>query len=380
MIIGGKTQSELQKLPASKQKEMLLGIKSFLKTVVSYLQTKLPLSNNVLKNISCLDPGMWNHATSELCFRQLLSTFAHMLCDGDDSRAMDEWKLLTLDETTPEWTVNQTATARNELQPVRIDVVWKYVLHRKNDFGKLKYPTLGKVVRACLALPHGNADVERSFSLNKNTVTEHRVKLEEHTINAIRLVKDGIKFHGGSATAVLVNKDLLGRTRAACLAYRGYLESQKKREEDKKRQQESEHVEKLKRQEKKKEIQGKRQEIEREESELEAEEKTHLECLKNTEALLKEAEQKLAESISAKDFDKASVSQAMLEIANKRITAANSSLVQLEKKRRTLQAQKQKLEDGTAKTSTESRNGDKTKRPAESTSSAILPKRHCVDK
>lgn len=129
--------------------------------------------------------------------------------------------------------------------------------------------------------------------------------------------------------------------------------------------------------EKKKEMQTEKQKIEREEAELEAEEKKQHDCLKNTESLLKEAEQKLADSISAKDFDKASVSQAMLEIANKRIAGANSSLLELEAKRTKLQARKHKLASGTIEKPSRD-DAAKTKRPAESASSAA--KRHCVDK
>jgi len=52
-----------------------------------------------------------------------------------------------------------------------LDRYWSDVLDRKNALGHLKYCTLGKVVRAALALSHGNSDAERSFSANKKTVT-----------------------------------------------------------------------------------------------------------------------------------------------------------------------------------------------------------------
>ena len=107
------------------------------------------------------------------------------------------------------------------------------VLQRRNVLGKLKYPTLGKIVRACLALPHGNADVERSFSINKNAVTDSCFKLDEQTINAIRTTKDGIKHSGGSATAIPVNQEMIKRARASNHHYKAYLEKQKKLEEEK---------------------------------------------------------------------------------------------------------------------------------------------------
>ena len=70
-----------------------------------------------------------------------------------------------------------------------IDEVWRHVLSQRNAVGNLKYCTLAKVVKACLAFPHGNADAERSFSANKNAVTAEG-SLREDTITAVRLIKD----------------------------------------------------------------------------------------------------------------------------------------------------------------------------------------------
>ena len=81
---------------------------------------------------------------------------------------MDQWKMLALDSTPPEWKCDS-----RKAHPA-IDEVWSNVLSRINAVGYLKYCTLTKVVKACLAFPHGNADAERSFSANKNTATAER--------------------------------------------------------------------------------------------------------------------------------------------------------------------------------------------------------------
>ena len=41
-------------------------------------------------------------------------------------------------------------------------------------------------------ISHGQADVERGFSVNKYVVNETRVTLKQHTISAIRTVNDVI--------------------------------------------------------------------------------------------------------------------------------------------------------------------------------------------
>jgi hypothetical protein len=70
--------------------------------------------------------------------------------------------------------------------------------------GQLKYPTVGKVVKACLVFSHGNLDGERSFSASKKVVTSERSSFIDETIIAVRLVKDAIRHHGGSANTVTV--------------------------------------------------------------------------------------------------------------------------------------------------------------------------------
>ena len=84
-----------------------------------------------------------------------------LLLSADEvSEAVDQWKMLALDSTPPEWKCDS-----RKVHPA-IDEVWRHVLSQRNAVGNLKYCTLAKVVKACLAFPHGNADAERSFSAN----------------------------------------------------------------------------------------------------------------------------------------------------------------------------------------------------------------------
>ena len=56
----------------------------------------------------------------------------------------------------------------------RIDRYWSHDLGIKSASGELKCPHLRKVVLTCLYQPHGNADVERSISINKKLLTPER--------------------------------------------------------------------------------------------------------------------------------------------------------------------------------------------------------------
>jgi len=191
-----------------------------------------------------------------------------------------------------------------------VDRYWSDVLDRKNALGHLKYCTLGKVVRAALALSHGNSDAERSFSANKKTVTPERSSLNEDTINALRMVKDAIRLHGGGQVSnIVVTSTLLQRTRLAHSKYkeaeekRGQEELEMKRKSELAQKQAEEEIvkeqERLLKQAAHKKYQ---EEIRKQEIALISTEKEQHNILKSAEVLLSEAESKLGEAIYPTDF------------------------------------------------------------------------------
>jgi vacuolar-type H+-ATPase subunit I/STV1 len=215
----------------------------------------------------------------------------------------------------------------------RIDTCWNFVLKRKNVLGQMKYNNLAKVVKTCLACPHGNADSERSFSTNKNVVTSDRSCLHEDTLIAIRIVKDGIRIAGGSATGVPVTSEMLERVRVSHAKFKEWKAEQKKAEEHVKRlklaeqlrlQQEEksqeEHEERSKR------VKASLDKLNSREVQLRQDEQTQHQELKTAEALLLEANTKLASALKSKNMEQIAVAQVMLEAGQKKVTGANATL------------------------------------------------------
>ena len=92
-----------------------------------------------------------------------------------------------------EWKVYQTEDGlSNEYE--RIDYYWRNIFSMKMEDGKIKYKCLPELVKNALILPHGNADVERSLSVNTSVVTEDRPHIGEATVCAIRTVKEAVEF------------------------------------------------------------------------------------------------------------------------------------------------------------------------------------------
>ena len=58
--------------------------------------------------------------------------------------------------------------------------------------GSQKFSVLGKVIKCALSLSHGNADNERSLSINKNTLSKERSSLSITALNGLRAVEDGV--------------------------------------------------------------------------------------------------------------------------------------------------------------------------------------------
>lgn len=92
---------------------------------------------------------------------------------------------------------------------------------------KKQYSHLWKVIKIVLTLSHGQASVERGFSLNKEIVVEN---LKEESLVALRLVCDELK--SVDLHEVPITKELLSYARSARMRYQNYLDDQKKKKNE----------------------------------------------------------------------------------------------------------------------------------------------------
>ena len=88
--------------------------------------------------------------------------------------------------------------------------------------GEPKYPILASVVKVALSLSHGQADVERGFSVNKQILSDRTV-LSEKVLCATRTVKE-ILIRYGSVTSVPITPSVIAAYRSA---YKNYKEAMK---------------------------------------------------------------------------------------------------------------------------------------------------------
>ena len=98
----------------------------------------------------------------------------------------DEWFDYKISDISEDWATEPDGTYKC------IDYHWSNVLDKKTKSGQPSYHVLPKVIKSVLTLAHGNSDVDRSLSDNKNTVNLERTGLGIHTISGLRMAKDEV--------------------------------------------------------------------------------------------------------------------------------------------------------------------------------------------
>ena len=93
------------------------------------------------------------------------------------------------------------------------------------------YPKAWSVCELALLLSHGQASVERLFSVNKELVVENQ---SEQTLAARRIMKDHI-IHVNSVTNVEITRNMVLAAWSTTAKYATYLAQQKEEQEVEKR-------------------------------------------------------------------------------------------------------------------------------------------------
>jgi len=97
----------------------------------------------------------------------------------------------------------------------RLDTLLVDIMSRNDSYSKL-----WKVVKMLLVLSHGQATVERGFSINKQVETEN---LSEESVVAKRTICDYVTYVGGIEHVDVTNKKLILAATAARQKYFAYL-------------------------------------------------------------------------------------------------------------------------------------------------------------
>ena len=210
--------------------------KTFLLTLITHLLRRNPLKYTIVKNLNCLDPALvCNPELKSKNEKKMKCILNHLVQSGlvqitDCDQVLHEFsEFLALSSTVSAFT--------NFTDSDRLDNIYFQLLSGNHIYAKL-WP----VVKMLLLLSHGQASVERGFSIN-NTVAD--VNLSASNLIARRLVKDHVNAIGGLEN-MTITKELVTSARAARSRYQAsLLEKQQIKKQSQKNEKRKLHVEEV---------------------------------------------------------------------------------------------------------------------------------------
>lgn len=210
-------------LTNEKKKIFMKECKAVVIELLDKLQERSPLNYLICRNASSLLPSeiVKDKIKSIKSFSRLVEKLYDMkwLVSEDADLAKKQYETLA-------------HTANSELKDKfllfksqdRLDVFYSDIMH-----GNSKYKKCWNVFKLIFTVSHGQASVERGFSINKELLTDN---LQEVSLISQRIVYDYIHESGMSITEFPISNELLKSCKLAYSRYSTALASQKKQQDN----------------------------------------------------------------------------------------------------------------------------------------------------
>lgn len=196
--------------------ELKHNCQSFIFTMIKHLVEKSPIQYKMVRCMSSIDPRLMFSESSD-CYKKM----THILSILSDCKKVREEDCDSILSEFLDF-LNTTATKCPDFEAfdpfkTRVD---KFLYDQIK--GTKKYDKLWAVLKLLLVISHGQATVERGFSINRHIEVEN---LHEESYIARRLVLDEIRCCGG-LEKVPITKELRISARGARQKYHHYLDQQ----------------------------------------------------------------------------------------------------------------------------------------------------------
>lgn len=195
--------------------------KTFLVELLKKMLHKCPISYSFVRHMSCFNPVKMA-TEKEICTEKLkkllnLLLMAERVQEKDCDCIVQQYTLLL--DNIPIIGKERFAGFNKVHQSVD-ELFYECMVGHTEHYGKLF-----EVVKILLTLSHGQAAVERGFSINKEVEVEN---LKQQNLVAQRRVCDHVK-NAGSILNVELSKELLFSARMARQKYERYLEAEREK-------------------------------------------------------------------------------------------------------------------------------------------------------
>ncbi|CAF4273778.1 unnamed protein product [Rotaria sp. Silwood2] len=197
-----QTRKLIPSLNFDEKKSFFQDVRKIYITIANYLKKNLPLNNMLLRDLQVLDHLSRTDQSSGDRIVRIARSIPNLLDDREIDKLENEWTLYSVELVDRSWYIKDEyvdSNGNNQIKYHSIDYYWNNVFSILTKNGISKYPTLTKLIKNVLIITHGNADVERGFSINSNILTENRSSLSESSINGLRLVYDAVKVFGNES-------------------------------------------------------------------------------------------------------------------------------------------------------------------------------------
>ena len=294
---------------------------------------KLPINNNVIKGASCLNPQTYNINK----WPQVVAVAQKMpnISPEEIDNLADEWKCLSSHISKVkvyEYDDNGEKKYR------RIDEVWKDILK------DAELPSVEKVVKTTLIVPHGNSDVERGFSINRDIMGTNRSSLSINSLNGLRLAKDAVNRYG-TPQNVPRSKKMIQAVSSARTTYENRLQEERDANERRKKEAEKKKAENEAKEKECKLIAQQNKSLKEQESDLLKKEEMIKDKYQVGKDLVEDGTRSLNIGISEKNMAKISKAQILIETGQKQMQEAESELEDINRSLKTIGEKRSTLLD-----------------------------------
>ncbi|CAF3425785.1 unnamed protein product [Rotaria sp. Silwood2] len=315
--IGESTRTCINNLSVNEKVTFFQDVRQIYCTMTKELIKSLPINNDFLRHVQCLQPLARKEQSSRTSIMYLARDLPHLLTNEEVDQVGAEWRVYEMADIPEDWIKKSTNSLNDVVEYVPIAKYWYHVFSIRTTIGTPQYVTLTKLVKCLLSLSHGNSDVERGFSQNNHLVSDERSSLNEASINSLRATNAGIKFFGGGKVHLVpATSALLSNVQEAHSRYVKDTEEQQKLIKnidivDGKHASDAEH-----------------ERLEENEIELLNEQNNLQKELMNATKMLEEGSTRLATALSNKAFDDVNTAEVLITAANARLAVLNTQLIE----------------------------------------------------
>ncbi|CAL9702284.1 unnamed protein product [Knipowitschia caucasica] len=224
--LGFSAEASLNKLKFAKQiserqaLQIRLECKVFLITVLKKLQDKAPVNHQLVRSMQCLNPRSMA-SSKEMCVVKMKRILNHLVEANRVEDSMCDDVLREFGEFC-NFAAQQSSFREFDPKVDRVDSLLFDSMGKERAFSRIWH-----VLKMLLVLSHGQASVERGFSINKEIIVENQ---KEQSLIAQRLIVGHIRAVG-DVTNVPLTKELFMSVSCARQRYESYLDDMRRANE-----------------------------------------------------------------------------------------------------------------------------------------------------